>query len=208
MTIDHRLRCTRAAARGPPRQPQRRAVSVVTACAATPNKPLRVDEFIKNECPVRGYDGIFRERPRQATHTLALLPLLMRPGRDSSGSSSSGSSGSGSAAPLMLPGEMAVLEIPQQVLPRIERDAGAVIVCALCEAAPGDDSSAPLSLQRPRTGSWACLAAVAGVQRLPGGSDALVRVLAADRVAVQVLVCFMICACRMCVYMLLLNRQA
>ncbi|WIA31269.1 hypothetical protein OEZ86_001264 [Tetradesmus obliquus] len=123
-----------------------------------------IREFIQTECPVRGLDGQLREQARAATLTASVIAV--------------------DKGALVVPGERRLFDVPEQQLEQIIADRGRVIICCF---EPSDSSSSRRRLAAPKKGSWACLGSVAGLQRLPGSSRALVRVVVADRVAVQAL---------------------
>lgn len=85
---------------------------------------------------------------------------------------------------LLVPGQRQLLYVDEAQLEQIIQDQGRVVLA--CMQSPDSSSSSAPKLLGPSKGSWAVSAAVVGVQRLPGSSRALVRLVVTDRAAVQV----------------------
>ncbi|KAF6239171.1 hypothetical protein COO60DRAFT_374728 [Scenedesmus sp. NREL 46B-D3] len=125
-----------------------------------------IREFIEQECPLKGLDGQFREQAKAATATCSVIAV--------------------GAGGLVVPGERRLFDVPEQQLEQIIADKGKVLICCF-EPSDSSSSSSSRKLAAPRKGSWSCVGSVAGLQRLPGSSRALVRVAVTDRAAVQAL---------------------
>eukprot|EP00798_Chlamydomonas_sp_ICE-L_P024041 gene24041-9618_t len=121
-----------------------------------------IREFIASESPVLGFSGKYRERPRESTVEAALIGLE-------------------DVESLVIPGVEAVMRVEQAILDQVIGDEGQVVLSVM---APGET---PTTLPPPKgTGSYAVLAQVFGVQRLPGSSEGgFVRLRAEQRVLVQ-----------------------
>jgi hypothetical protein len=85
---------------------------------------------------------------------------------------------------LLVPGQRQLLYVHEAQLDQIIQDQGRAVLA--CLQNPDCSSSSTPKLLGPSKGSWAVSAAVVGVQRLPGSSRALVRLVVTDKVAVQV----------------------
>lgn len=99
-----------------------------------------------------------------------------------------------------MPGQRQLMYVHEQQLERIIADQGRAVLACLQNPPPADSATTngingsdsnmlfttTPKLLSPARGSWAVSARVGGVQRLPGSSRALVRLLVTDRVAVQV----------------------
>jgi hypothetical protein len=97
---------------------------------------------------------------------------------------------------LLVPGQRQLMYVTEPQLEQVIADAGkAVLACLQNNSSSSANSSNSTAggaaggtpkLLSPARGSWALAASVGGVQRLPGSSRALIRLLVTDRVAVQV----------------------
>jgi hypothetical protein len=73
------------------------------ACASLPS----IRDFIKNECPVKGFDGSFREQTREATINTACIGV--------------------EASHLVVPGQRRLYKVSNQTLEQIVADQGQVM---------------------------------------------------------------------------------
>lgn len=92
---------------------------------------------------------------------------------------------------LLVPGQRQLMYVTEPQLEQVIADAGRAVLACLQTNNADSSSTAGAAVGTPKLlspvrGSWALAASVGGVQRLPGSSRALIRLLVTDRVAVQV----------------------
>lgn len=135
----------------------------------------RIADFIRDECPVKGLDGTFKEQPvRPGTLLEDSCVLQMH------------------EEALLVPGQRQLMYVTEPQLEQVIADAGKAVLACLqnnnsSSSTAGGAAGGTPKLLSPARGSWALAASVGGVQRLPGSSRALIRLLVTDRVAVQAL---------------------